>query len=358
MARKKIKAMPAQTRKVAVMTRSKQRAADSDAAMRVFGVPELLEQILLSAASDQTPALDNKRSETLKLSPMPGAAKESRGGICIFSLQRVNKDFHATINGSVKLKRLVYLAPCPNKDLHASSTARKAQLPFHTPFFALMDKLLENSGDFLLLLERQSSSIKPVSADDVTTSMTLDIQYAVGKDKSLYQAAISKLGPGWWNSEANWRQIRVCNAKQLVSLTVTMSYFHWVEGPACVEFEDLTWLLQGDESLGYIFDRLCKLLQLIDEARAAIRLFERKWKTRTEELSARLKSQRVAKGHHRISKETRRAERREWRRLESKHAPEVEAVQEKLGSAVTEWELSVKREPEPDAQKAGQSSEK
>lgn len=341
------------------MTRSKQRAANIDAAMRVFGVPELLEQIILFAASDQAPARDDRRSETLKLSPMPGSAKETRGrGICIFSLQRVNKDFYATINGSVKLKRLVYLAPYPNKDLHASSAARKALLPFHTPFFALLDKLHENSGYFLLLWERQSSSITPVSADDVSTSWNIDLQNAIRKDESLYEEAISKLAPGWWNSEAKWRQIRVCNAKQLVSLTITFTYFHRVEGPAAVEFEDVTWVLQGDESLGYIFDHFCKLLQLIDKARAAIRLMERKWKTRKEELSARLESQRVARGHSTISEETWRADRREWLKLRSKHAHEVKAEQGKLLLAVTEWELSVKREPELGAQKAGESSEK
>ncbi|GIZ47275.1 hypothetical protein CKM354_001037100 [Cercospora kikuchii] len=293
MARKKLSAAPAYTRLVAVMTRSKKRAADIDAAMRVFGVPELLEQILLLAVSDQTPARDDRRSETLKLSPMPGAAKESRGGICIFSLQRVNKDFYATINGSAKLKRLLYLAPYPNKDLYASSMARRALLPFHTPFFALLDKLHENCWNGLLSWDWQYSCHSPPSADDMITRTKVDIRDFIKQEKSLYKEATSELAQGWWNPEAKWRDIKVCNAKELVSLTVRMFYLHYVDGTASY-LANLTWNLHGDESLGHIFDHFCRVLQLIDEVRRAILIIQRKWETRMEETSAKFQSHREA----------------------------------------------------------------
>ncbi|WPB06473.1 uncharacterized protein RHO25_011130 [Cercospora beticola] len=326
------------------MTGSKKRAADIDAAMRVYSVPELLEQILLFAASGQTPASDDSRSQTLKLSPMPGSAKESRGGTCMFSLQRVKKDFHATINGSVKLKRLMYLAPYPNKDLHASSTARKALLPFHTPFFALLDKLHENSWNGLLGWDWQYNRFNLVGADDLTTHLNVDIRNVVGQDKSLYEEATSKLAPGWWYPEANWRQIQVCNAKKLVSLTVSISYFHYVEGTTSYK-ANLAWDLHGDESLGYIFDRFGKLLQLIDETRFAVRIIERQWKTNMAEARARFQGHYRAAGKYMSPHAVWWAQQPVRKELTSKRVHELEAEREKLKSAVNEWELSVKREP-------------
>ncbi|KAM3417200.1 hypothetical protein BST61_g5460 [Cercospora zeina] len=169
------KTMHTQTRKAPVMTRSKQRAADIDAAMRVFAIPEVLEQILYFAAARQMPRGGRDGIQLLKFKPTPGSERESQGGVCLFQLQRVNKDFHGIFKGSTKLKRLIYLAPYLTKDLQSAATPR-SMLPFHQPFSVLMGVLQT------VMWKRNPSTLRPSAENYPTTAeaeaprMTLQLE--------------------------------------------------------------------------------------------------------------------------------------------------------------------------------------
>ncbi|PPJ57297.1 hypothetical protein CBER1_09026 [Cercospora berteroae] len=120
-----------------------------DAASRVFEITELLEHILLFAVASQSDQAKNKDSKVLKMPPMPGCGNVSEGGICLFSIQRVNGflDFFVVRNWS-EGKTLV----------------------------TEMNKLF------------------------------------IDECASTYEQIIGQLPNGWHNPEASWRGIKICNA--------------------------------------------------------------------------------------------------------------------------------------------------
>ncbi|KAI5365336.1 putative ribonuclease III domain-containing protein [Septoria linicola] len=122
-------------------------------AMKVFGVPELLEHILFLAVSDQWLGNHSK----LNFGPMPGCGKLREGGICLFRIQRVDRTFKNTIVGSPKLRQLMYLAPTNHsegrdaaEDVIEDGTQEELEsdhakdlLPDHNPFSCLVDQFLD-----------------------------------------------------------------------------------------------------------------------------------------------------------------------------------------------------------------------
>ncbi|KAF2206815.1 hypothetical protein CERZMDRAFT_89006 [Cercospora zeae-maydis SCOH1-5] len=331
-AQKKTKAAP-------IITRSKKREADSDAAMRVFGVGELLEQILLLAAVDQI-SNDGNTTKMLKFKPMPGSAKESEGGICLYQLQRVNKDFWATINGSTNLKRLVYLAPSPTKDLQTAASPDSVLL-FHQPLFVLLGVLQRGLSKHITPKHWLSGQ---TTAEAEATRMTIRLGTICQSGLSLYQSATSRLPPGWWNAEARWRQIKVCNVDEPVSCTLRILYFEALEGEE-VNLE-ASWEVKSHQTLGYVFDQLCKLLRLVDDRRPAVRSIRGSWLGRIDEVRVRRDAEGNRRPWNTPDGEDWEAEAKELRKLRTQRDKQVKHEMMKLKPLLKDWEAGTKGEPD------------
>ncbi|PIA92066.1 hypothetical protein CB0940_09222 [Cercospora beticola] len=257
------------------------RPVNGDVAMKVFSITELLEHILLCAIAEQMPERLRYDNSMLKLSPMPGSARRnSRGGVCLFSLQSVNKVFRATIKESTKLKRLIFLAPYGNPVLRTSDAARQDLVPYHTPLFSILDKLDNNTDNCLLHWNYNSSRMVQTDPESGVTTVTIKLMEDVPDEKKMYSRAMSMMPKGWWNAEASWKKIKVCNSRDMVPLTLKI--MEQDEGLPLSLFSrfgrlDISWKLKGDETLGYVFEMLSRLLRLVADRRAVAREIERKW---------------------------------------------------------------------------------
>ncbi|GIZ47274.1 hypothetical protein CKM354_001037000 [Cercospora kikuchii] len=257
------------------------RPVNGDVAMKVFSITELLEHILLYAIAEQMPERLRYDNSMLKLSPMPGSARRnSRGGVCLFSLQSVNKVFRATIKESTKLKRLIFLAPYGNDVLKTSAATRQDLVPYHTPLFSILEKLDSNTDNCLLHWDYSSSRMVQSDAKTGITTVTIKLMEDVPDEKKMYSKAMSMMPKGWWNVEASWKKIKVCNSRDMVPLTLRI--VEQDEGPPLSDLArfgrlDISWKLKGDETLGYVFEMLSKLLLLVADRRAVAREIERKW---------------------------------------------------------------------------------
>ncbi|USW51551.1 hypothetical protein Slin15195_G048700 [Septoria linicola] len=213
-------------------------------AMKVFGVPELLEHILFLAVSDQWLGNHSK----LNFGPMPGCGKLREGGICLFRIQRVDRTFKNTIVGSPKLRQLMFLAPTNHSEgrdaaedviedgtqEELDSDHAKDLLPDHNPFSCLVDPF--------------DHSI------------------------SFYQMVTSHLGSGWWNREASWKKIPISNHTDAMPSDVEIEY-NEESGTGLLE---ITRKLPGDTTFGYMFGLFCEMLRHLDQRRTAIRAMNKK----------------------------------------------------------------------------------
>ncbi|CAK1366381.1 hypothetical protein CB0940_09220 [Cercospora beticola] len=254
------------------------------AALRVFSIPELLEQILLFAASDEVPQVHQLQSST-SLSSTRATSIAWR----LFSLQCVNKDFHSTINGSAKLKRLMHLLPYANEKLERLPPGTRELLPFHNPLFTILDKL-KNNGPIRLLRWHQwqlQGRVWDWESLDVhkDTGARLFFIRVCGQywteESSCFDQTIADLPQGWKTPDASWRNIKICNAKDSLPLILRVRRedrpwdLNWDMGRI-----ELSWYLRGDETLGYVFVLFLQLFQHID----AIRVAKGNMRTKLEEI--------------------------------------------------------------------------
>ncbi|PPJ52078.1 hypothetical protein CBER1_10032 [Cercospora berteroae] len=98
---------------------------------------------------------------------------------------------------------------------------------------------------------------------------------------SCFKQAIADLPHGWKYSDASWRNIKLCNAKDSIPLILRVRRgdrpwdLIWDMG----HFE-LDWYLRGDDTLGYVFNLFLQLFEHID----AIRVARGNMQTKLEEI--------------------------------------------------------------------------
>ncbi|GIZ47277.1 hypothetical protein CKM354_001037300 [Cercospora kikuchii] len=328
---------------------AKGHAEQGDAAFRVFNTAELLESILLFAVADQMPDSPNLSLDDLKLCPMPGSAYRKPSGVCLFMLQRVSKTFRNTIKGSVKLMRLLFLAPYPNDYLKTFAAASGDLVAYHTPLFYLLEKL-NASNDWYTLLDCDYNNSNDVKIDSATGKTTLTISIRSEWDRvnfyeraSVYERATSKLQHGWSKPEASWRQVKVCNAQTSVPLTLKLNWRDLMR-IFLVRRDKLSltinWPLRGDDTLGFIFDAFCQLLVILDDRRKVFADLEEKWTI-------------IQRSHSHIVvpqipgltyAEAQSAHEQKWEDMQSELGDELDSSMEEFRAIVKEWLLKVKRE--------------
>lgn len=244
---------------------------NGEAAMKVFTVPELLEHILIQAVVSQHAKdreLDERAQDelcSLKMWPMPGCGDISKGGICLFRIQRVNKAFRNTIQGSIKLKQLIYLAPRENVDLLNEKHLRESYYPMHKPLVSLI-KLFDNIVDDGCVGMMDSMTDKVV---DGVQTMVVEFNYTVSAGaRTPYEKVIGALPKGWHNKEASWKQIKACNAKTSTPLDLVIRNDHsWKDEG--LPFTTITWRLDGSETLEHMFDLFAEILDAVNGHRKA-----------------------------------------------------------------------------------------
>ncbi|PIA92065.1 hypothetical protein CB0940_09224 [Cercospora beticola] len=243
-----------QKRKASKVPKFQSRATTGDAATRVFGVPELPEHILLFAVAEQVLNYEKDDLTKLKFPLMPGSARESRGGVCLFQLQRVNKSFYGGIVGSPKLMRLILLAPTSNEELERVARAKNNLMPFHTPFLWILEMLELNAGERLLKYNITSPSY--VHKHSKTRETILDIKFHnQPPETSAYKRAIPHATSPWNYPEASWRKIKICNAKvPLPFMPGIMTQFVQQDHMKDIGFVTVGWRFRESDTLGYAYD--------------------------------------------------------------------------------------------------------
>lgn len=317
-------------------------APTGTAAANVFGITELLERILLFTAQDETFG-----PNYLPLSHRPAGTLDPRPHF--FLLQRVNKDFYGTINGSIKLKRLMFLAPHKNDYLQALTADLRLALPYHEPIFWLLHKIKHKSiTEDLLDWDLLPYWLPQAELDPGIPRPTILMH---GSDYSpvqgRFEEVLAALPQGWLNPGASWRKIKVCNAVEAVPLTLTIEQDSWRTAlPEDISRIYVPCLLQGDDTLGYLFDLFHELFQERDKRRAATleievkreSLEDEKWDTEDEWLEE-LKEARKAgteKAHYAMVEEQKGL----WIRHENEILAEEKAMNENWKS----WKSAVLRE--------------
>ncbi|KAM3417198.1 hypothetical protein BST61_g5458 [Cercospora zeina] len=251
-----------------------------DAAMRVFAVTELLEHILLLAVTSQhDKAVAEKDMTLLKMCPMPGCGNVSKGGICLFSIQRVSKDFRYTIQGSMKLKQLIFLAPgeiavlmaeeewrsirlpCHNEMANEESV-RRFWLPLHRPLISMLLMLAPKAE--LGVLEFGVQCHRDIGG------LMIDLGDSIFRaDIAPHEIVTKKFPKSWHNPEASWRSVKMCNAKIPfpAKLDIDSSYW-WHQNAKALPFA-ISFELDMDATLERVFDCFSELLLAVEDLEKA-----------------------------------------------------------------------------------------
>ncbi|PPJ57305.1 hypothetical protein CBER1_09029 [Cercospora berteroae] len=214
-----------------------------DAAARVFAVPELLEEILLLTVDDQYP-LGPFRDWDLKLWPMPACGYLWKGGICLYRIQRVSTAFRHTIQGSNKLKQLMFLAP---QDNAALSMDYDSLLLLHKPVLSLMSIMRLSDADYTVEFD-EIEVVRGIASPAWKTFEDLFSPHI-----TPFNPTIGRLRKGWRNPEASWRKIKVCNAKVPAPLNVRLFYGPYHANDEIPPFS-ITFALDKDDTLEHLFN--------------------------------------------------------------------------------------------------------
>lgn len=205
----------------------------SNAASRVFGVPELLEHILLYYAHND--AANTGRTHFLE--------PRSR----LFVIQRTSRDFQGTVEGSKALRRLMYLEPVDfSKQRDAGAVHR------HGPLGWLLERLglywptkMDYKSDNSLVSEEACFELNDLNEFDFTW---LADQYFDPNFECCWSA--------WLRRESSWRKTRVCHSTVPSPVSLSMTY---CSGSAReddeAELHHHTWTFQSEDTLGHVHDR-------------------------------------------------------------------------------------------------------
>ncbi|CAK1366372.1 unnamed protein product [Cercospora beticola] len=249
---------------------------DGDAAMKVFAVPELLEHILYLAVISQQ-AEDRVREKqdrhdlcVLKMWPMPGCGDVSKGGICLFRIQRVNKTFRDTIQGSTKLKQLIYLAPRDNAKLKDEADLEEGRLALHKPLTAFLWGINFRTKKELLDLDAHKDAEEGVEA---LVTVLRDSIFS-RRSTTPYKKIFGKCPKKWRRAQASWRKIKVCNARVPVPVRVVVQGEEtWPDH--ALPMGDIVWDLDEEATLEHVFDLLSEFLKAVEDLRHGKDLHER-----------------------------------------------------------------------------------
>ncbi|PPJ57306.1 hypothetical protein CBER1_09031 [Cercospora berteroae] len=221
---------------------------------------------------------------------MPGSARESRGGVCLFNLQRVNNAFYGGITGSSKLMRLMFLALYSNDVLKKAAVIHDDLVPYHTPLFSILEMLESKAGRELLDWDFGSSALAQTDSASGETILTVKL-HDMNLQSGSYKRAISRITKAWDRPEASWRRIKISNAKEPVPLTLRLETFsdrrRWTPHIGKVR---VTWKFRGDDTLEYAFDLFIELFRLLNDRGDAIRDLHEKWETEMREARSKWNS--------------------------------------------------------------------
>ncbi|PPJ57294.1 hypothetical protein CBER1_09028 [Cercospora berteroae] len=237
------------------------------AAGKVFAIPKLLENILLLGVADQSVEgcrIDNgfKRHLWSTL----GCGRVSDGEICLFSIQRASKVFRHTIQGSLKLKQLMFLAPRPNAELvSGNETKDVGELELHKLLGSLLAIMGLSEIDNLMEVCDEMYEDEDEASDGIDSLKMLIDDNFVSTPSTPYDKTIGKLPKGWHKPEASWRKIKICNAKVTAPIKLRFG------SPFVCDNEappfDITFPLEKDATLRYVFDLLERFMGVLVEYR-------------------------------------------------------------------------------------------
>ncbi|KAF7191552.1 hypothetical protein HII31_07054 [Pseudocercospora fuligena] len=197
----------------------------SNAASRVFAVPELLEHILLYYSHS-----DAKITTA-------GHIKEPSLGL--FAIQRTCRDFQATIQGSKLLRRLMFLEPVDFSILSEEETDN-----YHYPLWWFLEEM-----------EFEVSYWDSSEVDETRESFLELPNLSVNDFRLLAQKFFGptskRADSAWLRSEASWRQIKVCNSTAPKPIDIEMAYCPTDHPsiPVCT-----TWEIGGEDTLESVFN--------------------------------------------------------------------------------------------------------
>ncbi|GIZ47278.1 hypothetical protein CKM354_001037400 [Cercospora kikuchii] len=237
------------------------------AAGKVFAIPELLENILLLGVADQF--VEGCRIDDgfkRQIWPTLGCGRISEDEICLFSIQRASKVFRHTIQGSLKLKQLMFLAPLPNAELVSSNETKDVgDLELHKPLGSLLAILGLSEAENLTTLYNDAYEDEDGPPDGIDRLKMIITDDFVCTPGTPYDKTIGKLPKGWHNPEASWRKLRICNAKAPapIKLRIWSPYVCDNEAPPF----DITFPLEKDATMEHVFDLLERFMVVLGEYR-------------------------------------------------------------------------------------------
>ncbi|PIA92061.1 hypothetical protein CB0940_09229 [Cercospora beticola] len=194
----------------------------------------------------------------------------SKGGICLFRIQRVNKTFRDTIQGSTKLKQLIYLAPRDNAKLKDEADLEEGRLALHKPLTAFLWGINFRTKKELLDLDAHKDAEEGVEA--LVTVLRDSI--CSGRSTTPYKKIFGKCPKKWRRAQASWRKIKVCNARVPVPVRVVVQGEEtWPDH--ALPMGDIVWDLDEEATLEHVFDLLSEFLKAVEDLRHGKDLHER-----------------------------------------------------------------------------------
>lgn len=248
------------------------------ATARVFAVPELLEKILLLAVINSD--YEDDVGRYLLFEPMPGYDQV----FSLIAVQRVSKNFLNTIQGSVKLKQLIYRAPLDTKlkngDYWDDEEATDGPDLFqdHRPLQCLLNRMrfkaADGAGWGFDFDDRTWDT--PCGFIKVTLDASILNRWTpLGRDfrknfgGKLENVATSAFQDGWGRPEASWRRIKICSSRKKKSIRLGISATgHWQEVRPNIGIPAIKWNLRGDTTLGQVYELIIKFFTFIDFQRS------------------------------------------------------------------------------------------
>lgn len=249
-------------------------AAKLPAAARVFAIPELLEDILLLAATN---SVHHYRFGRNSLFAPPGPGRDAL--LSLITIQRVSKAFLNTIEGSVKLKQLICRAPRDNHQEYPSCPAwvvPKVNTD-HEPLLWFLERVIKKSIDEGDDCFWPNGTLRE-SESDANIVMRSDLLWFTYHDhKRVHRhsfhgrpesALVSAFPFGWQRAEASWRSIKICTSKDIKPFAFSISTDEsWDTVTPCIGRPSGQWTLDGNTTLGAVYELILGFMRLVDEQR-------------------------------------------------------------------------------------------
>ncbi|KAK4621975.1 hypothetical protein CLAFUW4_07544 [Fulvia fulva] len=242
---------------------SKPTQASALVAAKVFAIPELLELILLGAVPEES---DNDEL--------------SEPALILFRAFRVNQSFKATIEGSAKLQRLMWLqtANAPNQSIKRSASPALwllAQLR--------MDLDTVDNGSMRRSQPERLTFYAEIALFDQDVEYE-DTQYnALQEDYNTFKQRFGA-------PEASWRNMLVASGSACdsvaVQVTVHMGFCDEQRHPVFKDSVVISWEFVADEKIDAIWRQYSRLMEALKAKEEGILLMAaRRWEAREQDKS-------------------------------------------------------------------------